>query len=113
MMKYKGYVGYVNYDDKAKIFHGEIVGIKDVITFQGRSVNEIEQAFRESVDDYLDFCKRRKERPEKPYSGCFNLRIPKDLHMNLVVNAKMQKKSLNVFIKDILEKECLRKNNLH
>jgi len=55
MMKYKGYIGLVDYDDDAKIFHGEIIGIKDVITFQGDSVKEIEKAFKDSVDDYLSF----------------------------------------------------------
>ena len=52
-MQYKGYIGHVEYDDEAKIFHGQIVGLKDVITFQGSSVEELEVAFRDSVEDYL------------------------------------------------------------
>jgi predicted HicB family RNase H-like nuclease len=48
-MKYKGYKGEVTYDSDAKIFHGEVLGLKDVITFQGSTVNEIEKAFRESI----------------------------------------------------------------
>ena len=52
-MQYKGYIGHIEYDDKAKIFHGQIVGLKDVITFQGSSVEELEEAFRDSVEDYL------------------------------------------------------------
>ncbi len=60
-MKYRGYTGHVEYDDEAEIFHGEILGIKDVITFQGRSVEEIEQPFRDSIDDYLAFCEQRGE----------------------------------------------------
>ena len=59
MLKYKGYTGRVEYDDEAKIFHGEIIDTKDVITFQGTSVDEIEKAFRESIDDYLAFLKPR------------------------------------------------------
>jgi predicted HicB family RNase H-like nuclease len=47
MMKYKGYTGHVEYDDEAKIFHGEVLGIKDVITFQGTTVDEIDQAFKD------------------------------------------------------------------
>ena len=42
MMKYKGYTGHVEYDDEAKIFHGEVLGIKDVVTFQGTTVDEID-----------------------------------------------------------------------
>ena len=53
MMDYKGYVGMVEFDDEADIFHGEVVNLRDVITFQGRSVDALRQAFEESVDDYL------------------------------------------------------------
>ncbi len=67
MMKYKGYSGHVEYDDEAKIFHGDVLGIKDVITFQGTTVDEIEHAFKDSVNDYLAFCKERGEEPDRPY----------------------------------------------
>jgi predicted HicB family RNase H-like nuclease len=56
-MKYKGYQGQVNYDVEAKLFHGEVIGLRDVITFQGTTVDELEQAFKDSIDEYLDFCK--------------------------------------------------------
>lgn len=55
MLTYKGYTGHVVYDDKALIFHGEIDGLRAVITFQGISVDEIEKAFRDSIDDYLEW----------------------------------------------------------
>lgn len=54
-MKYKGYIGHVEYDDEAKVFHGEVIGLRDVITFQGKEVGELEKAFKESVDDYLSW----------------------------------------------------------
>ena len=65
MLKYKGYTGHVEFDDESGIFHGEVLDLRDVITFQGRSVEEIEQAFRDSIDDYLDFCQARGEEPDK------------------------------------------------
>ena len=65
-MEYKGYVGKVEFDDAASIFHGEIVNTRDVITFHGRSVDEMREAFRESVDDYLAFCAERGEESEAP-----------------------------------------------
>lgn len=102
MMKYKGYIGHVEYDDEAKIFHGEVVGLKDIITFQGSSVEELEQAFKDSVEDYLAWCKKRKEKPEKTFSGTFNLRIPPDLHARLALQAKSLGVSLNSFIAQTL-----------
>ena len=59
MMEYKGYIGKVELDDDAGILHGEVVNTRDVITFQGRTVEEVRQAFRDSVDDYLAFCAER------------------------------------------------------
>jgi predicted HicB family RNase H-like nuclease len=66
-MKYKGYEAIVSFDDEADIFHGEVINIRDVITFQGQSVDELKKAFQESVDDYLDFCAERFEEPDKPW----------------------------------------------
>lgn len=104
MMKYKGYTGHVEYDDEAKIFHGEVLGIKDVVTFQGTTVDEIEQAFKDSVDDYLAFCAERGEEPDKPFSGKFNLRIPPELHAKLSVAAHLQGESLNHYIMKMLQR---------
>lgn len=59
MLKYKGYTGYVDFDDEAGVFHGEVLDLRDVITFQGRTVEEIKKAFCESIDDYLEFCEQR------------------------------------------------------
>ena len=65
MMEYKGYIGKVEFDDEVGIFHGEVINVRDVITFQGESVQEIRQAFQDSVEDYLEFCAERGEEPEK------------------------------------------------
>ena len=66
--KNKGYSGRFEFDDEAGIFHGEVCDIKDVITFQAKTLDEINQAFRESIDDYLEFCRSLGEKPEIPSS---------------------------------------------
>lgn len=104
MMKYKGYLGHVQYDDDAKIFHGEVVGLNDIITFQGKSVDELEQAFKDSVDDYLNWCKKRGEKPEKAFSGTFNLRISPELHAKLAFHAKAEGISLNAYVAEQLKR---------
>ena len=98
MMKYKGYFGQVEYDSEAKIFHGEVVGLKDVITFQGKTVAQLEKAFKDSVNDYLEWCAERGEKPEKTYSGKIHVRINPDLHANLTIEATKQGVSLNELI---------------
>lgn len=104
MMKYKGYIGRVEYDDKAKIFHGEVIGLRDVITFQGTTVKEIEKAFKDSIDDYLAWCKKRGEHPEKSYSGNIRLRMDPDLHAHLVLEAAKHNISLNDLINEKLRR---------
>lgn len=65
MVIYKGYVGSVVFDEEAKIFHGNVIGLKDVITFQAASLKDLEKACKDSIDDYLSWCKERGEKPEK------------------------------------------------
>ena len=101
-MNYKNYEGTVAYDDDAKIFHGEVIGIDDMITFQGTSVDELEQDFKDSIDDYLEFCKKKKRSPEKPFSGRLLLRLPSYVHKEATIAAKKEGKSLNSYIKEVL-----------
>ncbi len=101
-MKYKGYEGVVKFDEEAGIFYGEVINTRDVITFQGTSVEEIKQAFQDSVDDYLAFCEARGEEPDKPFSGNLIIRIPPDLHRKLYIEAKKAGKSLNAIIEQRL-----------
>jgi predicted HicB family RNase H-like nuclease len=103
MMEYKGYIGKVEMDDEAGILHGEVINIRDVITFEGTSVGEIQKAFRESVDDYLEFCTQRGEAPEKPFSGKFVVRLPTELHRKAYVQAKLADKSLNGWVTEVLK----------
>ncbi len=58
MMNYKGYRGRAEYDHDAKAFCGEVIGLRDVITFEGANVEELEKAFRDSIDFYLAICKQ-------------------------------------------------------
>ena len=103
MLNYKGYTGHIEFDDEAGLFHGEVLDSKDVVTFQGRSVDEIVQAFRDSVDDYLDFCAERGEKPDKPFSGKFVLRMNPELHHAIHLKAVKAGKSLNKWVNDTLQ----------
>ncbi|MBL8830583.1 MAG: type II toxin-antitoxin system HicB family antitoxin [Planctomycetaceae bacterium] len=101
---YKGYHGHAVYDGEAGVFHGEVLGTTDVITFQGQTVEELRTAFRESVDDYLKFCKARGESPQKPFSGKFVVRLTPENHRKLASIAKTRDKSLNSVVSEFLER---------
>ena len=99
----------IEYDDEAGIFHGEVINLRDVITFQGTCVDELRQALKDSVEDYRAFCQvfceERGEEPERPFSGNLPLRIDPDLHRKIYVQARQEGKSLNRWISDALERE--------
>ena len=102
-MEYKGYIGTVELDENAGILYGEVINIRDVITFEGSCVEEIQQAFHDSVDEYLAYCKERGEDPEKPFSGKFVVRISPELHRKAYIQAKLGNQSLNHWFTELLQ----------
>ena len=103
MMQHKGYSGEFVVDLDAEVIRGRVIGTRDVITFQGRTVAEARAAFVDSVDDYLDFCAERGESPEKPFSGRVLLRLPAEVHRTLAIHAERAGLSLNSLIVDQLK----------
>lgn len=102
MKLYKGYRASVSFDEDALLFHGEVLGIRDVITFQAQSAKELLKAFHESVDDYLTWCADDGVEPEKPFSGTLSLRATPDLHRKMSDAAARQAKSLNQWMVEAL-----------
>ncbi|OQY54808.1 MAG: toxin-antitoxin system HicB family antitoxin [Candidatus Parabeggiatoa sp. nov. 2] len=104
MLNYKGYIGQVEFDDEADIFHGEVINTRAVITFQGTTVPEIKAAFIDSVEDYLAFCAELGEEPEKPYSGELSLKLPPQVHRDMTRIAKLENKPVDTWICEHLTK---------
>jgi predicted HicB family RNase H-like nuclease len=102
-MTYKGYEAIVEFDEDAKVLAGEVINTRDVITFQADAADQIEQAFHDSVDDYIDFCKSNGEEPERPFSGTFTVRMSPEQHREIALEARKARKSLNSWIVDRLE----------
>ncbi len=100
MLKHKNYSGIVEYDADGRIFTGEVIGLRDVVTFQGRTPEEIERSFRESVELYLAMCEQDGVAPEKPFSGRFNVRISPEIHRQIAERAAQTHVSLNQWVAD-------------
>ncbi len=96
MLEYKGYAAIVEPEDG--VFAGRVIGLRDVITFEGANFAEVEQAFRDSVDDYLAFCAERGEPPDRPYSGKIPLRVSPETHRRAAIRAAAEGVSLNQWI---------------
>ena len=104
-MEYKGYIGKLDIDPEADLLSGEVLGLRDVITFQGRTPAEAGKAFHESVDDYLEFCKQRGEQPDKPYSGKFMVRVDPATHRLISMQAAAAGASLNAWVNSAIAKQ--------
>ena len=68
-MNYKGYSAHIEYSEEDRCLVGHIAGITDIIGFHADTVLELQEAFEEAVDDYLETCERLDKSPQKPYSG--------------------------------------------
>jgi predicted HicB family RNase H-like nuclease len=97
MMRYQHYLATVEFDDEAHVFHGEVINVRDVITFQGTSVKELRHAFKASVEDYLEFCAQRGEKPDKPFPGQFVIRLSPQQHRKVFLASRRAGKSVNAW----------------
>ncbi|MCL2458499.1 MAG: type II toxin-antitoxin system HicB family antitoxin [Desulfobulbus sp.] len=84
--------------------------IRDVITFQGRSIDELKTALADSIEDYFDLCKEAEKSPQKPFSGRFNVRIDPELHQKAAQTAALEGMSLNNWIAHAIKKGLLLNN---
>ena len=105
VLKYKNFLGSVHFSAEDKVFYGKVMGISDLVTFEGKSVSQLINAFHEAVNDYLELCKEAGKEPERPFKGSFNVRIPPDLHNMVVKKATMMGVSLNQLVREALEEK--------
>ena len=69
-LEYKGYKGSVEYSKEDNCLFGKVQGMsKDLIVYEGQTLEELRKDFEAGVDSYLDGCKADGVEPAKPYSG--------------------------------------------
>lgn len=103
-MEYKGYYTSVLYDAEDQVLHGKIELINDLVTFEAERVDEVEKAFHEAVDDYLEMCKALSKEPQKPFRGMFNVRISPELHRQIAIESLKTGISINRIVEMAIER---------
>ena len=106
-MTYRNYAAMVEYDAVDRIFVGHLLGIHDIVGFHGSTVEELENAFRDAVDHYLEVCEKIGQKPQKSYSGKLTLRIPPETHLAVAYAAESNKKSINQWAADDLSQAAI------
>lgn len=112
IIKYKEYYAVVHFSMEDEIFFGKILGINDLVTFEGQSVKELKKSFKEAIQDYLETCEKLKKNPDKSYRGTFNIRISPDLHRTAVLVASQKNITLNDFVKTAINYAIQHKDDI-
>lgn len=118
-LEYKGYLGSVEFNAEDNCLFGKIIGINDLVNYEAASVEELNNVFEESVEDYLLTCKEINKEPNKHYKGVFNVRTDENIHRNLAIIAEKKKIKLNQLINTALnylienEEKVLENSNLN
>jgi predicted HicB family RNase H-like nuclease len=110
VLTYKDFFGSVHFSAEDKVFHGKIEGVTDLVTFEGKSVDELVKAFHEAVDDYITLCKEAGKEPLKSCKDSFNVRVPSELHMRAIKQAALLGISLNQLVQKAIEKAVTRED---
>ena len=108
-MEYKGYIGSAEIDPEAKVCHGKLLYIRDLVTYEAQTPKEMEGEFHAAVDDYLETCQQVGKEPDVPCKGTFNVRIPPELHMKANIAASKKGMQSECFCQGCLE-TCNRGN---
>lgn len=105
VMTYKGFIGTVDFSAEDHLFYGKIIGVDDLVTFEGTTVDELESSFKYMVDKHIEDCETEGKPAEKSYKGIFNIRVGPDLHKKAAQAARIKGITLNQLIKKALQKE--------
>ncbi|MCI5620547.1 MAG: type II toxin-antitoxin system HicB family antitoxin [Lachnospiraceae bacterium] len=104
LLSYKNYNGTVEYSKEDECLFGKVVGIKSLLSYEGNSIQELEQDFKTVIDEYIKDCEERGIKPEQPYKGSFNIRISPELHRSIAVYAIEHGKTLNAAVEEAIKK---------
>lgn len=105
VLVYKEFIGSVHFSTDDRVFFGKIEGIDDLITFEGTTVDELENAFKYMVDEHIKDCADENKPLEKSYKGTFNIRLNPELHKKAAQRAIMKGVTLNQFVQKAIKKQ--------
>lgn len=108
VIEYKNFIGSVHFDSEDSVFYGKILGVSDLVTFEGQTVEELKSSFKEAVEDYVVLCRQTGKAVLKSCKGSFNVRISSDLQRQAIQKAALRGISLNQFVQKAIEQELTR-----
>jgi predicted HicB family RNase H-like nuclease len=109
-IEYKSYTGTIEYSKEDDLLYGKVIGIRGLISYEGKTGSELEADFKDAIDTYLRDCKIEGIQPEKPFKGSFNVRISPELHQRAALIALRKKMSLNNFVAESIKESIVKES---
>ncbi|CDM23481.1 hypothetical protein BN940_05061 [Castellaniella defragrans 65Phen] len=103
VMTIGGHQAAIIYDPDLEMFRGEFVGLNGGADFYAADIAGLRQEGEQSLQVFLDECRRRGIEPRKHYSGRFVLRVAPGLHEAAALAAAARGESLNQWVSGILQ----------
>lgn len=103
ILKYKEFEGSTELDMTRNVCRGKILHIDDVVTYESKSIDNLQKQFEEAVDDYIETCNQIGKGPQKACRGQFNVRVGPGLHRAATRRSIADNTSLNDVVCKALE----------
>lgn len=103
-LTYKGFTGRVSYDEETDLFMGEVIDLRHLVAFEGRTIDELRANFERAVDGYHDWCRARGLNPQRQFTGRWEVNVPQALHRRAVVSAEAAGMTLNQWIAGLIDR---------
>ena len=99
----------MEYSKEDNCLFGKVQGMgKDLIVYEGQTLEELRKDFENGIDSYIEGCKADGVEPAKPYSGKFNLRMTSELHSRVAAFVASTCTTIKDFINRAIKDELKR-----
>lgn len=104
-MNYRGYTARIEFSETDGVFWGKVLGLpaNTSISFEGKTVAQLTQDFRNAIDFYIEDCAKSGKQPIKPASGKLMLRVAPEVHSAALIAAQASGVSLNQWAAKVLQ----------
>ena len=106
LLEYKGYYGTVEFSEADNIHFGKVMGIRSLILYEGDNLKALKEDFEGAINFYIESCKERGVKPEKPYKKKLDLRLSPELHRTLDFYSVSHGKSIDSTVEEAIKYFC-------
>ena len=108
VLRYKGYVGSIEYSEEDGVFCGKVLGIKSLISYEGNCAKELIEDFQGVVDYYLEACEEEGSVPETAQEFELNVYLKENVLRRATIYSENAGVNINSFIAQAVEEKLIK-----